>query len=275
MALAEWSSSLETGISCVDADHKVLVSLVNQVHDCTNLYEESMVLGSVLSALIEYTVYHFNREEKLQELCRYPYLEAHRVSHNRLTMQAQSFYRRYLDNPGGLAITEIKEFLRKWLFNHIMIEDFAYRSACIGNEAAIAEVSAMTFMNVPTSVDWGRLSILVIDDNPNFRLLLKTVLKAVGVRNLQLAASADEGLNLLVKRPVDVALCDWVMEGMHGAEFSRQLRKFDDSSAIVMVTGHAVETYREQALAAGVNGFLQKPITVRGLLEVITTVLSN
>jgi len=279
MSLTKWSSNLEIGIGCIDADHKVLVSLINQVHDCSNLYEELMVLGSVLSALIEYTVYHFNREEKLQELCGYSQLEAHKTSHHNLTIQAQSFYKRYVENPADLPVAEIKGFLRNWLFNHIMIEDFAFRPACLDNKDAIAEVTAMTFMkdHAETSapVDWGRLSVLIIDDNPNFRLLIKTVLRAVGVRNVQEAASADDGLKLLIKRPVDVVLCDWVMEGMHGAEFARRLREFDDSSLIVLVTGHAVETHREQASASGVIGFLQKPISVRSLVDVITEVLSK
>lgn len=273
MTSIKWSKDLETGIACIDADHKVLVSLLNQVEDCAEQHEESMVLGSVFATLVEYTDYHFAREERLQELCGYSGLANHKAEHGKLASQAHNHHGRYMDDSESFDVLTLKDFLSEWLVKHIMVGDFAFRSVCIGNQAAIDEVSAISIINghgaETAPLDWKRLSILLIDDNPNFRHLIKTILKAVGVRNLRLAASAEEGLEMLVKKPSDIVLCDWVMDGMDGAQLTRKLRQFDDSSKVVLVTGHAIEKYRSQAAAAGVNGFLQKPITVAKLLEAI------
>lgn len=56
--LVEWSKDLETGVTFVDADHKVLINLLNQVNNCIEEHEDTSVLGSVLDALVEYTDYH-------------------------------------------------------------------------------------------------------------------------------------------------------------------------------------------------------------------------
>ncbi|HEB78952.1 MAG TPA: bacteriohemerythrin [Rhodospirillales bacterium] len=279
MPAIDWTSDLEIGISCVDGDHKVLVDLINQVHDCSDQHEESMILGSALSALMEYTIYHFAREERLLELCGYAHLEAHKRAHADLAEKAQAFHQRYKDSDDGEVADEVKDFLRHWLVKHIMVQDFAFKETCSGNQTAIDEAAAMPFMNgmsvAQKPIDWSRLSVLLIDDNPNFRLLVKTILKALGVRNFKQAPNGEKGLAMLAKKPVDVVMCDWVMDGMNGAEFARKLRQFDDTSPIVLVTGHLVEMYHDQGAAAGVGGYLQKPITVRTLLEAIIQALNK
>lgn len=275
----EWTESLELGIPFVDSDHKVLVSLLNQVEDCSRQSEEITILGSVLASLVDYTKHHFAREEKLQALCGYKGLEGHAKTHAALTDEVEDFHRRFNDDPGCVGVEEVVAFLKTWLTKHILGHDFAFRDACLGNEAAIAEAASMHMGLSPMAKSghiraWSDLRIMIIDDNPNFRILMKTVFRAIGVRNIQLVGDAMEGLARLSHRPTDIVFCDWVMDTMNGVEFTRSLRKFNDRSRVVLLTGYSMDVMRERAANSGVDDFLEKPVSAHSLIQSVSNVMA-
>lgn len=103
--------------------------------------------------------------------------------------------------------------------------------------------------------------ILVIDDNQTTQLLLKRELKLAGYE-VTVAANGFEGLQLAQQIYPDLIIGDWMMPGLDGVEVCRQVkaeRKLSTSFLILMlVRGQA--TYRVQALDAGADDFLSKPI---------------
>lgn len=273
--LVEWNKELETGVTFVDTDHKVLINLLNQVHACIEANEESTVLGSVLDALVEYTDYHFLREEKMMELSGYEGLDAHISVHRALSRQVRSVYTNHQTDPWGIHPEQVRDFLQSWLTDHIMGHDFAYRDACINNVDATRVAGEVNFIqgnNGPAFSDWQHIRVMLVDDNPNFCKLIKTILQAVGIRNVQVVDKPQVGLSSLARRPADVVLCDWVMDDMNGTEFASKVTEMELPSRVVMLTGYSIDVLRDRSSDMSIAGYLEKPIKARDLLEMISNV---
>jgi len=131
-----------------------------------------------------------------------------------------------------------------------------------------------------SSLDWGHLRVLVVDDNAYFRKVVRTVLNAAGVELIAEAASAEEAMGILRDGPRDLILVDYVMPPMDGVAFSRQVRDASVSPApdipIILVSGHIQPAEVRTALNAGINGVVAKPISPRTLLrEIRRTLLTD
>ncbi|HEY9079836.1 bacteriohemerythrin [Magnetovibrio sp.] len=271
--LVEWTSKLETGVTFVDADHKVLINLLNQVNDCISDNEESTVLGSVLDALVEYTDYHFLREEKMMELSGYSGLETHKTTHRVLSGQVRAVYEDFQASPWNVDPVHVRDFLQSWLVDHIMGSDFAYRDTCLNNAAASDAAGQVGFLgDGVTFNEWEHLRVMLVDDNPNFCRLIRTILRAVGIRNIQIVDNAAEGISRLADRPADVVLCDWVMDDMNGTEFARRVGEMQLPTRVVMLTGYSTDVLKERSSDLMVADYLEKPIKARNLLETISRV---
>jgi hemerythrin len=117
----EWLDSYSVGIPSIDADHKLLVSLVNDVVTAIEAHHGRDVMNDALIRLIEYTAHHFEREEEAMDACHFPGLEAHRALHDRLIRTVLRLLLRYRNNE--LEPLELAEFLMDWLITHILEED--------------------------------------------------------------------------------------------------------------------------------------------------------
>lgn len=133
-----------------------------------------------------------------------------------------------------------------------------------------------------SSVDVTQLNILIVEDNVHFRTLVRSILQALGISNLEEARDGIEALEILsdpsTVNKIDLVILDWKMEGMDGVECVSQIRKLDcDNRAvpIIMVTGYTETSLQNEARDAGVNGFLGKPISPQSLLGRIVSVMDN
>jgi two-component system, chemotaxis family, chemotaxis protein CheY len=105
------------------------------------------------------------------------------------------------------------------------------------------------------------MKALVIDDAKTMRMILRQVLTSLGFV-VDEASSGREGLNQLRQSPdVDLVLVDFHMSDMNGIEFVRQVRSEPAISQVrlLLVTGESEPAKINLALAAGANGYLQKP----------------
>lgn len=125
----------------------------------------------------------------------------------------------------------------------------------------------------------SKLRVLVVDDSKNMRMLVKTILTAIGVQTVREAVDGTVGLAELRGGPIDVAIVDWVMEPMDGLEFVRTVRTAEDSPnpflPIIMMTGHTERHRIFKARDAGVTEFLAKPITAKQLLMRLTNIIEH
>jgi CheY-like chemotaxis protein len=116
------------------------------------------------------------------------------------------------------------------------------------------------------------LGVLVVDDHPDTRDMMKLILCDRGVQ-VTTAGSADEAVAAYLASPCDVALIDISMPGEDGYACLRQLQAAAALSprrlAAIAVTAHAREQDRADALEAGFAAHVAKPVDVDMLLATI------
>lgn len=279
MTFVTWSSEFETGIPFIDADHKLLVNLINQAHTCIKQQEETSVLSSVFTALFDYTEYHFSREEKMMELADYEGVTGHKKAHRYLAQQVADLERIFRTELGQVNARDVRNFLNSWLLEHIKDHDFRYLEACKDNVFARENARSARFMDEARIQEGDRnlseLSVMVVDDSLNFQTLIETVLKALGIRRLQLESNGADALDSLIKRPVDIVFCDWVMEDMNGAELARKVMDLELPTKVVLLTGYSIDTLQTRATHVNVEAFLEKPVSPRDILRTLSSVDLN
>jgi two-component system, OmpR family, KDP operon response regulator KdpE len=106
--------------------------------------------------------------------------------------------------------------------------------------------------------------ILVVDDEPQLRRVMKTALTAEGCFVVD-ARSAEESLMKLREERFDIVLLDVNMPGMSGLEACREIRKTSDIG-IIMLTVRNAEADKIAALDAGADDYVTKPFSTPELL---------
>ena len=127
MALINWSTKLSVGVFQLDADHVILIGLINQLYDAMSEGHGQQLTKTILATLKEYTVSHFSREEALMKEQKYPDYEAHKEHHKKLISQLNEFMARHAAVNTSVTPPEMAQFLQGWLINHIQKADFAYK----------------------------------------------------------------------------------------------------------------------------------------------------
>jgi two-component system KDP operon response regulator KdpE len=113
--------------------------------------------------------------------------------------------------------------------------------------------------------------ILVIDDEPQIRRIMRTTLITAGYE-VDDAKTAEEGLLKVRAFRPDLVLLDINMPGMGGLAACRELRA-DPNVAIIMLTVHNTEGAKVEALDAGADDFVTKPFSTPELLARIRAAL--
>ena len=129
------------------------------------------------------------------------------------------------------------------------------------------------------SYNLERLNFLIIDDNKHMRALIKSILHALGAKNILDAGDGADAFKQLRHFPADIILCDWSMDPLDGLDFTRLVRTGKDSPnpfvPIIMLTGHTEMNRVVEARDAGVHEFLAKPISATGLYARIRAIIEN
>lgn len=99
---------------------------------------------------------------------------------------------------------------------------------------------------------------LVLDDAPDMRLILSRLAAAHGFEVID-AADGLSGLRLAKEHRPDLILLDLEMPGMSGLQLLSEVRQFDASVAVVIVSSHADEARMNEALALGAVNYVKKP----------------
>ena len=131
MQFMEWQEEWSVGVAALDAQHKVLVRLINLLHDI-ELHGGDMT--GVFAELDRYVDEHFRLEEQMLEAAAYPDLAGHKGEHKVFRDWLRSVRRSYAGGGSSayhLAGT-VNGFLRMWLANHILGSDMAYRPSLLG-----------------------------------------------------------------------------------------------------------------------------------------------
>jgi two-component system cell cycle response regulator DivK len=108
--------------------------------------------------------------------------------------------------------------------------------------------------------------VLIVDDNEKNVKLARDVLRFAGFRTVE-AFTGNEGFASAMEHGPDVILMDIRLPDMEGTEVVRRLKEESQTAGIpvIALTAYAMKGDRERFLAAGFDGYLEKPISVKEL----------
>lgn len=125
-------------------------------------------------------------------------------------------------------------------------------------------------------VDKG-IKILVVDDFPTMRRIIRNLLKELGFENVDEAEDGVIGLEKLRNGGFQLVVSDWNMPNLDGLEMLKQIRA-DASLAslpVLMVTAEAKKENIVAAAQAGANGYVVKPFTAATLEEKLVKIFEK
>ena len=120
-----WRDDLSVGIKSIDEDHKKLLNLINNLQTAVYYPTGEAFERQALQELLEYTHYHFEREEQLMAEHEYPDYEPHKRQHADMIAKVNGFMAAY-EKDRESTIDELTQFLKNWLLNHIAGTDQQY-----------------------------------------------------------------------------------------------------------------------------------------------------
>ncbi|MES0326553.1 MAG: bacteriohemerythrin [Gammaproteobacteria bacterium] len=146
----EWTDQISVGVPQIDQDHKVLISFINRcIAVMNNNEQDNKEIRAILNELVDYTQYHFQREELLMKVCQYPDLLKHQQGHQLLIDEVGQRIKEY--GLGELTAKALFGFLTDWLTSHIMGSDKAIAAYCEGKESRIEQALKTTETDHPES----------------------------------------------------------------------------------------------------------------------------
>jgi two-component system chemotaxis response regulator CheY len=123
------------------------------------------------------------------------------------------------------------------------------------------------------------LRILVVDDNQYMRKLVRNLLLNVGIKNVHEASDGIAGLEAIRALSPDIVILDWEMPLLNGAEMVRIVRSpgvFPVADVpIIMLSAHGERWRVVEAVRLGVNEFMVKPVSAKGLLDRIISIMAT
>lgn len=109
-----------------------------------------------------------------------------------------------------------------------------------------------------------RIRVLILEDNVHMSTILRTILQGFGVRSITETRDAAAAFESMRNAGPDLALVDYMLGDVDGLEFTRLIRTATDSPnkylPIIMVSGHTDRARVMEAINAGVNEYLAKPV---------------
>jgi hemerythrin len=117
-----WKDSYRIDIERIDRQHKKLFELANLFFEALESTKCQGLVVPVLLGLLSYTKVHFSEEEAVMKEINYPDFAAHQIEHQWLREQVETAMM-HLNNNRTIDINAMAMFLKKWLTEHIQVED--------------------------------------------------------------------------------------------------------------------------------------------------------
>lgn len=122
------------------------------------------------------------------------------------------------------------------------------------------------------------MSILVVDDFPTMRRIVRSLLKELGFTNVDEAEDGQEALNKLRSgEGIEFVISDWNMPNLDGLEMLKQIRADEalKHMPVLMITAEAKKDNIIAAAQAGANGYIVKPFTAATLEEKLNKIFEK
>lgn len=121
------------------------------------------------------------------------------------------------------------------------------------------------------------IKALIVDDQLTSRALIRDGLQQLGFQDIEMASDGEQGLKVMMQKPVHLIISDLNMPKLDGLGFLRAVRANPPTknAAFIMLTGRGDRELIEKAVKCGVNNYLVKPFTMPSLKGAIEAVLGR
>jgi hemerythrin len=126
MAFMTWTKEISVGVASLDDDHKKLIDIINALHAGIVAGHKKEILAAVLDQLVNYTKFHFAKEEELLFQTKYLAVSTHKMEHASFVSRITNLQERLKSAPVVMLDLELMSFLRNWLLTHIQGSDIKY-----------------------------------------------------------------------------------------------------------------------------------------------------
>ena len=126
MPLLQWKEKHSVGIAEIDAQHKQLFAMMNELNEAMATEKAKDVLEAILERLVNYTATHFITEERLMKEHGFVGHGSHHLIHEQLAAKVREFQADYRQGRVAMSI-DVMHFLMEWLDQHILGTDMEYR----------------------------------------------------------------------------------------------------------------------------------------------------
>ena len=127
----EWKDTYSVNVEKIVEQHKKLFEIGGRITDLVMVkdgfdhYDEIM---DILQELTEYTIYHFNFEERLMEKYGYEGLDSHRIEHIFFMKKIEKVREKDIDSKQSEISIDLVAFVSDWITSHILTTDMKYRN---------------------------------------------------------------------------------------------------------------------------------------------------
>lgn len=289
MAFIEWSESMSVGNSAVDHDHKIIVQLINQLHQELSTTQDRKTQGSTLNTLIDYTLYHFAREEQVMQACKYPLFAEHKRQHEGLTEQVADIAHRFNEKKEDIIQDELLEFLKNWLINHILKQDMGFRpyaeynpevqklTSSLQEDRYQPQLSATADL-IPASFDWKQLTVLIVAENQGLRHIMATILEMAGVQQIKQQSHSNDAMQILDNYTPDIIVYSSSQNGHDSLPLIKLLQQTTSSRLadipVLLIATHEAHLQQSDQII-GVSHYIEQPIGIQSFLYAVVTTLKQ
>ncbi len=151
-----------------------------------------------------------------------------------------------------------------------------YHPSCLERDYFLYRHSSFKSLNFTKDIQKkrGKVKILVVDDEPMIRDLLKEMLESIGYE-VHAVSSGQAALDYYSAYgdQVDIVLLDVMMPGMSGVDAFRRLKEMDPGIKAILASGYVESSQLDQAVRDGIKGFIPKPFALSELNRKIESIM--
>ena len=123
------------------------------------------------------------------------------------------------------------------------------------------------------------LKVLVVDDEHTMRKVTRSLLQAIGIKDIHEAPDGRRGLEEIAALAPDVVILDWEMPALNGPDFMRYVRSPGHfpypAVPVIMLTAYGERSRVVEAVQLGVNEYLLKPVSSQALLTRLVAIIAK